>query len=615
MESSHINTLEILAIQNQLLLSIGGTLNVRESMLVFMRAATKQLSLKGVQIYTFKDPTSANGSTSETKSSNRFLSFPDENAVIDQELIPENLLECIDIKSKEKYKTGSIAGSEITVFPFGGLGLVVCEKNNGKIQKTLKDLLAPIIIKLSGHYEVCMQLQYLNNEATINKAAELTYKKQAKRDPLTNLPNRRELHYSLSREISNAQRYNHYGALMYIDLDNFKNVNDSLGHSVGDMLLTLVARRLTEKKRSGDTVFRIGGDEFVYLLSNAGDTEAVATKTSIAVANRVIESLAKPLDIYEYSLHITPSIGIAAFPDEFGDGADSENVLRHADTAMYRAKKQGKNCFAFFNPEMHVEASKRLIIEDHLRKALSNDEFNLVYQPIIDINNNIIGAESLIRWRNPVLGNIPPGEFIGIAEESNLILELSDWITRRVCSYAESLYRALDKDSTFSYISINISPRQFIQNDFVESITSIIDSFSVPNEFIKLEFTENVLLDNIDVTIDKMKKLQEKDIDFLLDDFGTGYSSLSYLHKLPIKIIKIDKSFVDDIYSDKNNTQAIVNAILVMAEELGIKCIIEGVELEKQVEYFKQKGVFGMQGYYYYKPVSDEKLLKLVVDN
>lgn len=612
MESSHINTLEILAIQNQLLLSIGGTLNARESMLVFMRAATKQLSLKGVQIYTFNDSSSASKSDSKIKSLNRFQSFPDENTVIDQELIPENLLECIDIKSKEKYKTGSISGNEIMVFPFGGFGFVVCEKNNGKIQKILKDLIAPIIIKLSEHYEVCIRLQYLNNEATINKAAEQTYKKQAKRDPLTNLPNRRELHYSLSREISNAQRYNHYGALMYIDLDNFKNVNDSLGHSVGDMLLTLVARRLTEKKRSGDTVFRIGGDEFVYILSNAGDTEAVATKTSIAVANRVIKSLAKPLDIYEYSLHITPSIGIASFPDEFGDGNDSENLLRHADTAMYRAKKQGKNCYAFFNPEMHVEASKRLIIEDHLRKALNNDEFELVYQPIIDINNNIIGAESLIRWRSPVLGNMPPGEFIGIAEESNLILALSDWITRRVCGYAESLYRTLDKDSTFSYISINISPRQFIQNDFVESITSIVDSFSVPNEFIKLEFTENVLLDNIDVTIDKMKNLQEKNIDFLLDDFGTGYSSLSYLHKLPIKIIKIDKSFVDDIYSDKNNTRAIVNAILVMAEELGIRCIIEGVELEKQVEYFKQKGVFGMQGYYYYKPVSEDKLLKLL---
>jgi len=287
-------------------------------------------------------------------------------------------------------------------------------------------------------------------------------------------------------------------------------------------------------------------------------------------------------------------------------------VLRHADTAMYRAKKQGRNCYEFFNPEMHIEASQRLIIEDYLRKAIKNNELNLVYQPIVNTNEEIIGAETLIRWKSTVLGNVPPDNFIGIAEESNLILELSEWIMQRACAYAEILFEQLDENSKFSYISINISPRQFIQNDFVDSIISVIDAYSVPNDFIKLEFTENVLLDNVDQTIEKMEKLHQNNIDFLLDDFGTGYSSLAYLHKLPISILKIDKSFVTDFRSESNDTQAIVNAILVMTEQLGIKCIAEGVELQEQADYFKEKEVHGMQGFFYHRPMSGEALQKLL---
>ncbi len=609
MTNAHINTLKLIAIQNKLLLAIGGSLNTREAMLIFMNCAAEQLRLKSMHIYIFDDE------TSEDRSLKRFQSIPNVNTALDTKAILSRFLQSLNNTEINSHATEIINDTEVIAFTFDSFGIVLLEMDQEKLQEALKDLVAPVITKLANYYKICVQQQHMNKEAKINKTAQLTYKRQAKRDPLTNLPNRREFHYSLSREISNAQRYDYYGALMYIDLDNFKNVNDSLGHSIGDILLTLVAQRLSKQKRTGDIVFRIGGDEFVYILSNIGDTETEAMSTSIAVAKRIIESLAKPIDINEFSLHVTPSIGIAIFPDAFDDGNDSENVLRHADTAMYRAKKQGKNCYEFFNPEMHVEASKRLIIEDHLRKGIKNNEFNLVFQPIIDIDENIIGAETLIRWKSPVLGNITPDEFIGIAEESNLILELSQWITLHACEYADKLFNTLNKDSKFRYISINISPRQFIQSDFVESITSIIDLYSVPNDFIKLEFTENVLLDNIDATIEKMENLREKNIDFLLDDFGTGYSSLSYLHKLPIRTIKIDKSFVDDLSSEQNNTQAIVNAILVMAEELGIRCIIEGVELAQHVEYFKQKDVYGMQGFFYYKPVSGDELLKLLSEH
>ncbi len=606
MINQHLNTLELIALQNQLLLSIGASLNARECAHKFIQSTYRSLGLKSIHLYIFEE------SSSGQRSLENYFSLPDNKLKEQQQPVIDKIQELFEADKSKIHITEVQDHNEVLAFRYSTSGILLLENQQGKFQESIKDALVPIVNKSSEYFQLCEKQKRLNTEAKVSRDAQRTYELQAKRDPLTNLPNRREFRYSLSREISNAQRYDYHGALMYIDLDNFKNVNDSLGHSIGDILLTQVAQRLMEQARSGDTVFRIGGDEFVYILGNIGETEAEAIHASQTVANRVIETLALPIEIGEFSLHITPSIGIAIFPDAFDEATDSENVLRHADTAMYRAKKQGRNCYAFFNPEMHVEASQRLIIEDHLRKAIKNNELNLVYQPIINTKEEIIGAETLIRWSSPVLGNIPPDNFIGIAEESNLILILSDWIMKRTGEYAEALYKQLDKDSTFSYISINISPRQFIQNDFVDTIISFVDSCDVPNDFIKLEFTENVLLDNIEQTIEKMEKLHENDIDFLLDDFGTGYSSLSYLHKLPISILKIDKSFVTSFHAEKNDTRAIVNAILVMTEQLAIKCIVEGVELKEHVDYFKEKGVHGMQGFYYYKPMPGAALHELL---
>ncbi len=606
MTGTHINTLTLITLQNQLLLSIGGSLDTREVVGSFMQTALKKLGLKSIHLYAFDKPQPNN------KELYHYLSTPANNAEFKNSSSLNKILQRFNNIEVNAHTSEMLNSNEILAFTFGSLGILLLEKHQGKFHESLKDALVPVIVKLAEHCRICEQQKRLNKEIKKNKNVQRAFEIQAKHDPLTNLPNRREFRYSLFTEISNSQRYGYYGALMYIDLDNFKNVNDSLGHSIGDILLTQVAKRLIKQARQGDSVFRIGGDEFVYILSNIGNTETNAINTSQNVANRVIETLAKPIEIGEYSLHITPSIGIALFPDAFDEDNDSENVLRHADTAMYRAKKQGKNCYAFFNPEMHVEASKRLIIEDHLRKAIIKNELRLEYQPIVNTDEIIIGAETLVRWNNTVLGEISPDIFIGIAEESNLILELSKWILQNACLYAETLYKSLPKTSLFSYISINISPRQFIQNDFIESITSVIDACSVPNDFIKLEFTENVLLDNIDATIEKMKKLHSNNIDFLLDDFGTGYSSLSYLHKLPIWLLKIDKSFINDFYAQHNDTQAIVNAIMVMAEQLDIKCLIEGVELQEHVDYFKKKGVHGMQGFFFYKSMPGEALQELL---
>ena len=606
MTTPHINTLELITLQNQLLLAVGGSLTAREVMRTFMSAIFKTLQLNSVHFYVFEE------SQSESGLLNRYLSVPENKAELHNEATINEMLQRFSNTGVKTYTSVMLDNIEVLAFAFGSYGVLLLEKRQGVFQGSLKDALVPVVLKLLDYYRLCEQKKRLNEEVKINKDAQRTYEQQAKQDPLTNLPNRREFRYSLFKEISSSQRYGHFGALMYIDLDNFKNVNDSLGHSIGDILLTQVAQRLTAQARTGDTVFRLGGDEFVYILRNIGDNEADAVNTTQTVAIRVIETLAKPIEIGEFSLHITPSIGIALFPDSYDESNDGENVLKHADTAMYRAKALGRNRYEFFNPEMHVEASKRLFIEDHLRKAIKNDELRVEYQPIVNTDGEIIGAESLVRWDNPILGRVPPDEFIGISEESNLILDLSKWITQHACSYAETLCKQLPESSSFSYISINVSPRQFIQNDFVETTTAIIDAYTLPDKFIKLEFTENVLLDNLESTIEKMEKLQKNNIDFLLDDFGTGYSSLSYLHKLPIWLLKIDKSFITDLHTQHNDKKAIVNAIIVMTEQLGIKCIIEGVELQEHAEYFKKKRVYGMQGFYYHKPMPGEALQELL---
>lgn len=609
MKDPHINTFELITQQNQLLLAIGGSFDAREVMHNFMQIALKTLDLDSMHLYTFDD------SHPDNNPLNHHLSLPNNTAEFHTSPAISALLQRSVNTEFNTHISAMLDNKEVLAYTFGSDGVLLFEKHQGEFENAIKDILVPVIHKLAECYNLCEQQKRLNEEVEINRDVQRTYELQAKRDPLTNLPNRREFRYSLFRGISNSQRYGYYGALLYIDLDNFKNVNDSLGHSIGDMLLIQVAQRLTTQARSGDTVFRMGGDEFIYILGNIGETEADAINTSQTVATRVIATLAKPIEIGEFSLHITPSIGIAIFPDAYDNGNggnDGENVLKHADTAMYRAKALGRNRYEFFNPEMHVEASKRLFLEDHLRKAIINDELTVEYQPIVNTDGIIIGAESLVRWHNPVLGRVGPDDFIGIAEESNLILDLSRWIMKHACSYAETLYKQLPESSSFSYISINVSPRQFIQRDFVESTTSIIDSCAVPNHFIKLEFTENVLLDNLDATIEKMEKLQENNIDFLLDDFGTGYSSLSYLHQLPIWLLKIDKSFITDFYTLHSDKQTIVNTIMVMAEQLGIKCIIEGVELQEHADYFKQKGVYGMQGFFYYKPMAGEALQALL---
>ncbi len=614
---NHSETGQFAGIQAELLLATGLSQDLKEMLQFFMTAAVKSLGLKAAHVYLLESIHTDSEKTESAAGFHYLLSYPqqEEAAAPHQVHQVEDSFKTIYPCDGQAFKIIEVDEGLFTIYCLPNLGNMVLQFKDRDYQANVAESLKPVMHRLSLACHSCLKIARLHSRINLNKVLEKTYEEQANQDPLTKLPNRRAFRYNLYQEIANSQRYNHYGAILYIDLDHFKNINDSLGHSVGDMLLTRVADKFSHEARVGDDVYRIGGDEFVFILRNVGETEDTAIRTAQSVVKRIIDSMAEPIEVGEYTLHITPSIGVTIFPDKNTEENDSESVLKHADTAMYRAKSEGRNTFAFYDPEMQVTASKRLIIEDYLRKAINNNELRLEYQPIVDTTGQIIAAESLLRWRNPALGDVPPDEFIYIAEESNLMLEVSDWVLNAACAFASKVMPNIDPNSPFKYFTVNISPKQFKQQKFVANLVEVLNKHSVPHKDIRLEFTENILIDNIDETIAKMEELLAADIKFILDDFGTGYSSLSYLHKLPLRTIKIDKSFVTGFKNKSYANKAIVDAIIAMADRMDLHCVIEGVETEEDAAYFISKDIYAMQGYHYHRPLSEKTFLSLMKIN
>ena len=600
----------ITGIQNKLLLAVGTSQDLDAMLRAFMAEAVEQLNLNNAYVYLLE---TADAESEVSPCFHHHLSHSDDQDYLPHQLgdVEASLNELCPC-DEEPLDIVHTEGTQFILYCLKNAGVIIFETRYFEMSAELVHALAPVMLRLSLACSDCLTISELQGRLRLNRELEKTYEEQANQDPLTRLPNRRAFRYNLYQEIANTRRYKHYGAVLYIDLDHFKNINDSLGHSVGDMLLTRVADRFKHESRAGDNVYRLGGDEFVYILKDVGKTEALAMSTAQSVARRLLDAMAEPLLVGEYSLHVTPSIGVTIFPDKNMDENDSESVLKHADTAMYKAKSEGRNTFAFYDPEMQVTASKRLILEDYLRKAIYNNELHLEYQPIVNVNEEIIAAESLVRWQNPALGNVSPDDFIGIAEESNLMLEVSNWILESACAFTRRLKSEIGHHPVFRYITINISPKQFKQQDFVQKLLDVLRNHELSPDDIRLEFTENILIDNIDNTILKMEELLASDIKFILDDFGTGYSSLSYLHKLPIRTIKIDQSFVTGFKYKSYANKAIVDAIIAMTNRMDLSCVIEGVETKDDADYFISKDIFAMQGYYYYRPISGDGLIDLL---
>ena len=432
------------------------------------------------------------------------------------------------------------------------------------------------------------------------KNAQAQIRHLAYHDPLTNLPNRALLMDRLSQQIALLKRHNLRGALLFLDLDHFKHINDSLGHPVGDAVLKIITARLEASVRLEDTVARLGGDEFVVLLSGLEGSRELVEAQVRELADTLRELLAEPMSLDGQRLQVTPSIGVALIPDH---GATPADLLKRADIALYRAKDSGRNTTQLFHTTMQKAASERLRMENDLRLALARGELALHFQPQVDARDNrIVGAEVLLRWHHPQLGQQPPAQFIQVLEESGLILEVGSWILDEACdACARMLTDGLIDADDFS-LCVNISPRQFRQADFVGRVLRSLDDYRLPRKMLKLEITEGIVIQNLEDTISKMRELKRYGVSFAMDDFGTGYSSLTYLKRLPVDALKIDQSFVRDATVDPNDAE-IVRAIVAMARSLELAVIAEGVELTEQLEFLEQLGCYLYQGYLHSRPL------------
>lgn len=420
---------------------------------------------------------------------------------------------------------------------------------------------------------------------------------QANYDSLTRLPNRNLLRDRLQHALIVSQRHNKGVAVVFMDLDGFKNVNDSLGHSVGDRLLSVVAERLARCARASDTVARHGGDEFVVVMTDVVDEQSL-----IAWMERVRASISEPVWLDGTELYVGCSMGASLFPQ---DGEDAETLMKKADLAMYRAKDMGRNNFQFYQPEMNASAGERLNLERRLRRALRDNEFLLHYQPQVDIvTGQIVGMEALVRWRDPEVGLIPPSSFIPVAEECGLIGPLSEWVLREACRQNKAWQ---DEGLPPARVSVNLSARQFQQHDIVKVVTQVLEESGLEPQYLELELTESTIMRNAEEAVLMLNSLHALGIGLAIDDFGTGYSSLSYLKRFPVDRLKIDRSFVSDI-GVSGDDETITSAIIALAHSLKLQVIAEGVETSAQLDFLKERACDEMQGFFFSRPIPRDEI-------
>lgn len=461
-----------------------------------------------------------------------------------------------------------------------------------------------------------LAIQYKGQSAILTVAVDITERKEhqayiqhlAYHDSLTDLPNRHLFIDRLEQALLRTHRSRSFGALIFVDLDNFKAINDSRGHLLGDWILTEVASRLREAVRDEDTVARLGGDEFVICMTDLGTTEDDAKEIALKRADLLLETMNLPFETQGDQIAVSASLGLAFFHDH---SLTASELLRNADMAMYKAKEAGKNQLILFEKEM-AESNRRLFeLKEDCKKAITNQEFFLMYQPQVDTRSNkITGAEALLRWKHPTRGLVSPAEFIPLLEEGDMMPQVGELVLEMAIAQAATWHHEGKIDPKFK-MCINVSPQQFRQIDFTRIVKRIIEENNIPAQNIDLEITEGMIIDNIEHTVASMKELREFGLHFSIDDFGTGYSNLNYLKRLPLDVLKVDQSFVRDIQNDPNDT-AIVRTILAMADQLKLHTIAEGVETEDQLKLLEEMGCNIIQGYLYSPPLVNVEFEQLL---
>jgi len=438
----------------------------------------------------------------------------------------------------------------------------------------------------------------VSRDITTRKQSEERLLYLANYDSLTGLPNRALFRDRLRRAIARSQRNKTKVALLFLDLDRFKNINDSLGHHAGDQLLRGVSKRLKQYAREGDTIARLGGDEFTVILEGIQSTEDVSV-----VAEKILELMQAPFRLDGHEVVVTPSIGITLYPD---DATDMRSLLKNADTAMYRSKERGRNAYQFYTAGMNAKAYEHLILENSLRHAMERNEFKLYFQPQFDLHSQgIVGIEALLRWEHPEKGLLMPDKFIPFAEDTGLIVPLGDWVLRKACHEAKHWQNVGLEPIR---VAVNLSMRQFLECSFVDQVASALNESKLAARYLELEVTESFLAANVEKAAKTLRGLHRLGVHLAIDDFGTGYSSLSYLKRFPLNTLKIDQSFVQDITRDMDSA-TIVEAIIALGKSLGLNVIAEGVEYNDQVFFLKERSCDLFQGYYFCHPLSGTKLI------
>jgi diguanylate cyclase (GGDEF)-like protein/PAS domain S-box-containing protein len=504
------------------------------------------------------------------------------------------------IELRGRRNDGSEFPIELMLSPLGSADgiLVTAAIRNIAIRKKAEAHLLQKVEELNRSNEELEQFAYISR----SMARQMAH--AAQHDCLTGLPNRTLLLDRVNHAVALAPRHRKQVALLFLDLDGFKHINDSLGHSIGDGLLNSVAKRLAECVRCSDTVSRQGGDEFVVLLSEVEHAEDAAI-----TARRMLEAVARPHIIDQHELHVTTSIGVAAFPD---DGGDAETLIRHADMAMYQAKQNGNGSFRFFTPEMNKRAIERQAIEEGLRRALERNELMLHYQPKYCLRTGeISGAEALLRWMHPTRGVVPPDQFIPVAEECGLIVPIGAWVMREACRQAREW---VDRGLRPVTMAVNVSAREFSEDDFVDGLFDVLGETRLDPARLEIELTESVLMKRADRAAAILKSVRDGGVKVAIDDFGTGYSSLSYLQKFPVDALKIDQSFVRQISTVGDDT-AIVTAVIGMARSLELRVVAEGVETLAELAFLRRYKCDEAQGFYLSRPVGADQFARMLASS
>ncbi len=597
------DALSIISTQHQLGMAIGMDLKLRPMLLHFSKSCLNCLDITAIHYYFYQD-----------EHLKHYLSLP----VVDQNEIPSDEIPML----AEKFTSAACgyhavnAESENNVryyFALGATGFASLHSRQTCLDSATLNMLLPIFQRLAISCQASIEHEQLLQAIDARQKAEELITHQLYHDDLTSLPNRRRLMQELEIQLERMREENRQGALLFIDLNRFKAVNDTLGHAVGDLLLQAVANLLRTTLAAGDFVSRLSGDEFVVLL----DASHIDSKHSdcdiIPLTDRVVDKVkaafSHPIQAGEHLLHITPSIGIEIFPHE---NVDTAKIMRNADAAMYIAKSRGPNSAVYYHPSMCKEVELRLEIEKELKTAIrSADEFTLFYQPQYAATGECIGAEALLRWNTAQRNLSCPSMFIPVAEDTGLMLELGRWVLFRACSQLRELQESC-VPNTFKRISVNVSAAQFNQGNFLNDLINAIDQTGINPNMLCIELTESSLIKNVSDTVRKMGELRKLGIQISVDDFGTGYSSLAYLSQFPISALKIDQTFVRNLHENKGNN-AIVETIMSLGDSLNLSIIAEGVECREELDALQSLGCEYYPGFLFKPPLPYDQLLPLAL--